>query len=657
MFFSKAQIAQSIAQLQDLDPFFGTTFLALKEVALPVGTTITISLTATLEAFLQRYYRPLNDYDDFYFPFALYHSTKKHWASNHYARNLQNSAKERFPDALIHVSGKQAWGWQNEYMQNLLQNHLPDRRVPAFDLAVWLFRSRRWDSDATTADVIEAFFSEFRISSEERVLFADIPRSKKFMHDDRAMSRQELIELIGTPEGKKAAGKENKRVSPYETLSLFSSLSTLAEYGARLQQLKLREVGPAEQIELDLAPRLNLITGDNSLGKTFLLECAWWALTGTWASKYPAYPLPRAQNPGIAFQIGKEYQLERLQEVSYSWRAQKWAAQKNRHILPGLSIFCQADGSFAVWDPAKLENPHEFDPETEAFIRISPSEIWDGVRIQRGNKTVVRCRGLIEDLLTWQSAPDQSRFIAFCTALKELSPHAEYPLIPGKPERLPTDEKDVRDMPTLQFPYGSVPIVLCSAGIKRIVALAYLLVWAWNEHVINSQLIREEPQRSIVLLIDEMEAHLHPFWQRVIVPAIMKVVQALSEEVGTQIIIATHSPLVLASVEPLFDEGIDALFHLYQDRGSVQLQHIPFVKRGRIDQWLISDVFGLEQPRSLSAEQVIEIANKLQLEDDVSKEEVQEVHDQLVKILAPDDEFWPLWTYFAQTRGVSLDAD
>jgi hypothetical protein len=361
MFFNKAQIAQSLAQLQDLDPFFGTTFLALKEVTLPVGTTVTISLTATLEAFLQRYYRPFNDYDDFYFPFALYHSKKKHWASNHYARNLQNSAKERFPDALIHAQGKQAWGWQNEYIQNLLQNHLFDKCIPAFDLAVWLFRSRNWNSRTATSDVIEAFFSEFRIQPEERVLFADAPRSDKFAHDERVISPQELVELIGVPEGKKVVEKGSKRVSSYEMIPLFSSLSTLAEYGARLQQLKLREVGPAKQIELNLAPRLNLITGDNALGKTFLLECAWWALTGTWASKYPAYPLSGAQNPGIAFQIGKEYQSHRLQEISYNWRAQKWAGQKNRSILPGLSIFCQADGAFAVWDPAKLENPHEPD--------------------------------------------------------------------------------------------------------------------------------------------------------------------------------------------------------------------------------------------------------------------------------------------------------
>ena len=65
-----------------------------------------------------------------------------------------------------------------------------------------------------------------------------------------------------------------------------------------LTRLELENVGPAPVIELDLAPRLNLITGDNGLGKSFLLDVAWWALSGHWLSElnsglnrgYPARP-------------------------------------------------------------------------------------------------------------------------------------------------------------------------------------------------------------------------------------------------------------------------------------------------------------------------------------------------------------------------------
>src|SRR5688572_10982321 len=49
-----------------------------------------------------------------------------------------------------------------------------------------------------------------------------------------------------------------------------------------LETIHLKNVGPAPEMKMTLAPRLNLITGDNGLGKTLLLDSAWWALTRTW---------------------------------------------------------------------------------------------------------------------------------------------------------------------------------------------------------------------------------------------------------------------------------------------------------------------------------------------------------------------------------------
>ena len=57
-----------------------------------------------------------------------------------------------------------------------------------------------------------------------------------------------------------------------------------------LERLELANVGPAPTMTLELAPRINLITGDNGLGKSFLLDVAWWALTRKW---------PRDLNPSL----------------------------------------------------------------------------------------------------------------------------------------------------------------------------------------------------------------------------------------------------------------------------------------------------------------------------------------------------------------------
>jgi hypothetical protein len=267
-----------------------------------------------------------------------------------------------------------------------------------------------------------------------------------------------------------------------------------------------------------------------------------------------------------------------------------------------------------------------------------------------------RTAGLINDWIRWQEAADQTRFEELSAALYTLSPHSDRELlVPGKPGRM-SELKDSRDIPTLEFPYGDVLITHCSAGVQRIVSLAYLLIWAWQEHVKISESIRRKPAQSMVLLIDEMEAHLHPFWQRTILPAVMNAVQEIASEVQIQIIVVTHSPLVLASAEPLFDHELDKLFHLYLENDSVQLDDVSFEKRGSSDQWLTSEVFGLAQPRSVEAEKAIKAANEIQLEKDPSLTKVQSISDSLVKLLAPDDEFWPLWTYFAKRRGARFDA-
>ena len=138
--------------------------------------------------------------------------------------------------------------------------------------------------------------------------------------------------------------------------------------------------------------------------------------------------------------------------------------------------------------------------------------------------------------------------------------------------------------------YGDVPLVHASAGMKRIVSLAYLLTWAWDEHKRASRLRNQEPVEHMVLLIDEVESHLHPRWQRTLLPSILDVGKALKAEVDLQILATTHAPLVLASIEPHFDEDRDSLFlfELEENSKDVTLRKLPWAKQGDADAWLTS---------------------------------------------------------------------
>jgi hypothetical protein len=222
----------------------------------------------------------------------------------------------------------------------------------------------------------------------------------------------------------------------------------------------------------------------------------------------------------------------------------------------------------------------------------------------------------------------------------------------GEPIRLPGE---IRTIPTLIHPYGIVPFLFESAGIKRIVTLAYLIVWAWEEHKIQARESGKREERQMVVILDEAEAHLHPKWQRVILPALLGIAADLSPELSLQLLVATHSPLVLASSEPIFDQIQDKLFHLDMvTSGKVTFKEIPFEARGSVDSWLTSPLFRLGHPGSAQREDAIKKALLLQEKESVTKEQIEQVTQQLREYLAPEDPFWIRWVFFAEEHGAPI---
>ncbi len=128
-------------------------------------------------------------------------------------------------------------------------------------------------------------------------------------------------------------------------------------------------------------------------------------------------------------------------------------------------------------------------------------------------------------------------FDQLCRVLRALAPSRDEPLAPGALTKVSLD--DARRHPTLRMPYArDVALVHASAGMRRIVALAYLLVWTWQEHLAACRHQGIEPAREILFLVDEIEAHLHPQWQRRIVPALLAVMEALTgdHDVAVQLV-------------------------------------------------------------------------------------------------------------------------
>jgi len=375
-----------------------------------------------------------------------------------------------------------------------------------------------------------------------------------------------------------------------------------------LHALHLKNVGPAAETEVELAPRLNLFTGDNGLGKSFLLDVAWWALTRKWphdlnaalTSGFPARPTDPRKPATLSFRL--ESKVKEVEYTShYVPRDEAWTGKAGRPPNPGLVIYAHADGGFSVWDPARnywrKKGNIDVQDRLPGYV-LTPANVWDGLTLQvDGRKTVV-CNGLLADWASWireggKNAEQMANTLLHLTSDEAMSVG---PLV-----RLSVN--DARDIPSIKTAYAdAVPVLHASSGVRRVLGLAYMLIWSWNEHVRAAEQLGEQRTGQVVLLFDEIESHLHPRWQRTILSSLLTIAEALHEQAHVQLLTATHSPLILASAEPLFDEAQDAWFDIDLERGEVVLRKRPFVRHGEVSNWLTSDAFDLPTARSREAE-------------------------------------------------------
>ncbi len=427
-----------------------------------------------------------------------------------------------------------------------------------------------------------------------------------------------------------------------------------------IECLRLRNVGPAPRMEMELAPRLNLITGDNGLGKSFMLDVIWWALTRKWPQEvnphmnagYAARPATAGEDATIGFRArGMSTTAE--YEARYVPRDQAWVGPAGRPLLPGLVIYAHTDGSFSFWDPHRnywrRRGDADVSPRRPAQV-FTQDEVWNGAYIQESGRRVPICNGLIIDWAAWISAQNDSHAAMKAVIETLASDGTGIRVEPGSLSRISID--DPRDIPTIRTGYAeAIPILHASAGVRRVVALAYMLTLAWREHRLAAEQLGEEPCDSVVLLIDEVESHLHPRWQRSILSSLAGAMRELGTPEAVQLVVTTHSPLVLSSAEAWFDEEQDAWFDFdLETESEVVLRRGIYERRGAVGHWLTSDAFDLATDRgSIEAERVVLRARELLSGDQPSLDEVDAVGRELIEVLSDSDPFLAGWGHFRES--------
>ncbi len=146
-----------------------------------------------------------------------------------------------------------------------------------------------------------------------------------------------------------------------------------------------------------------------------------------------------------------------------------------------------------------------------------------------------------------------------------------------------TDRNIVR--PRFEIPYGTVTMDQLGVGYQSMIAWIADLVRRMVHRYPESGDPLEEPA---IVLIDELDMHLHPAWQR-------KVMRYLSEKFpNTQFIATVHNPLVVQTAAESGNIAVLRSAEGADGKRQVVIDNQPENIRGwRLDQILTSDLFSL----------------------------------------------------------------
>ncbi len=161
---------------------------------------------------------------------------------------------------------------------------------------------------------------------------------------------------------------------------------------------------------------------------------------------------------------------------------------------------------------------------------------------------------------------------------------------------------------------GRVPLEAVSQGTASVLCWIGTLIQRCSE--------TRKTDQAALLLIDEIDAHMHPKWQQSFVDAFRE------QFPNVQIIATTHSPFVVANMDtapseetPEVKKPDQVVVFLRQEGVLSQARWKERLKGLRIDQIVTLPIFGLDSARDRDSAQALATYNELSVKDTLTEEE------------------------------------
>jgi hypothetical protein len=432
---------------------------------------------------------------------------------------------------------------------------------------------------------------------------------------------------------------------------------TTATYFKCLKLENVRSFGNEQPLDLtdesgNLA-RWTLLLGDNGVGKTTLLQCLGWmrpGYEGSQSSKTigigPA--LPGEDNDVIEglLRVGEKTDFDMSAEICQGSELGKpprktfsttikalFKGRELKKVVPSWiseTSFKKRFGKFnepfiiAYGANRQMGEQNLGKNELEDTIanRLSGvTELYDVIQILTELDYAARAKN--------GKGKEQQLLNTFKYSLTKILPGDKaanaIKIVPGKF----SEGEFKRSTVNVKMFSGLVPIQALSLGYQTMLAWVLDLAWRLSHQYPDSKNPLQEPA---IVLIDEIDLHLHPHWQ-------LKVMDALAEIfTRTQFIASAHSPLMVqskptANFAVVREEGTEAVIE----------NELGTVRGWRVDQILNSKYFNIYPSRDPENQQLYKRRDQLIHKSKRSLAEERELREVEGEILAlpvatnPDD--------------------
>lgn len=417
----------------------------------------------------------------------------------------------------------------------------------------------------------------------------------------------------------------------------------------RLERLRLENFRGFESLDLPVDPSFTLLLGANAAGKTAVLEGASIALAAFFLG------LPEGQGRNITQDDARlvRFEHEGMPDLQAQWpvRVEASGAVGGKQITWAREL-ANTGGRTTRKEASTLRKQAEVlasavrrgkERELPVLAYYGTQRLWLQKRVTEAKKGIgSRFDGYIDCLDPASNHRLLSEWM-YKQTLVELQRRTRVAQMAAVERAVCTCIGDARrfwfnvayEELQIEFHDGRVlPISILSDGYRNMVAMVADI--AWRAAVLNPHFGDAAPERTEgVVLIDEIDLHLHPVWQRRVVPDLRRAFPRL------QFIATSHSPQVLASVRR--DE-----VRILRENALVQG---PLFVEGRDTNGLLEDVFGVAaRPEEAQAK----IDALFRLLDDEEYDAARAALAELRQMLGPDDSaiVRAQWVLDTETRGL-----